>query len=61
MEEERARARGILTEAEKRQVEYRDRQIAEQYQQENIERYLEFYCIPLNLFRIGTFICYHSI
>ena len=46
MEEERARARGILTEAEKRQVEYRDRQIAEQYQQENIERYLEFYFIP---------------
>ena len=38
LEEERARARGILTEAEKRQVEYRDRQIAEQYQQENIER-----------------------
>lgn len=41
-EEERARARGILTEAEKRQVEYRDRQIAEQYQQENIERYLNY-------------------
>ena len=41
LEEERARARGILTEAEKRQVEYRDRQIAEQYQQENIERYLD--------------------
>ena len=43
LEEERARARGILTEAEKRQVEYIDRQIAEQYQQENIERYLECY------------------
>ena len=43
LEEERARARGILTEAEKRQVEYRDRQIAEQYQQENIERYLDYY------------------
>ena len=43
LEEERARARGILTEAEKRQVEYRDRQIADQYQQENIERYLDYY------------------